>query len=752
MAPPEHEQPPFLIVSYGGKCLDFDSPPQVGGAPVFIRTCQGGSVAQQVVVQELNDRHEVILRAGTKVIGVTEYRGATAPSVLSRGGGAPVEAPLELQIERNRLTATALASAAGQIFALDGDSIILAADRTRVVKVLNNRGADKTPLVLGSRALADNEFWTFMATDRSNRRPTRGFVRVAKIADPMAQTNAFMDAVKNAKWGTVIEIDADASIDLTNQETQYIPPGVTIRGDRRGIRLGPLLSTHYEKDMQSADPPMLSIIGDHVRITGLRMSGPGDGIAQDQPIASGIGAPHQFSTIIDHNEMYEWTNSAISVKGEEDVRDHHDPHSRPKNVRAIRNFLRHNERWSMGYGVVSFMGAFPFIEGNTFLSNRHAIAADNNKFTAYSAWLNLVLLPSPDYVKKGEEHGRQQDFDMHGTGNGSHYSGGAAGEYAEIARNTFLGTNRLNFLLRGTPGDKVEYHDNVSLLEAASAIKNLGDPSKLIENNNHYKADNPTNSLGVGDFDGDGRDDLFLATGAAWYYAPVGIAEWRFLNAQTDGIGTLLFGDFDADGRTDVFTQHGDNWVVSWGGASRWDTINVSGPILGNAAVGDFDGDHYADVFWSGEGQWFISYRGVGQLIHVNKSDFRVHDLGFGDFNGDGKTDVVGATSGQWMVSLSATGLWAPLRPALTDTMAGLVIADFNGNGRADVAQAYGKSVSYDGRENWTDLPLHPGMFAAVGRFDDHPGVDVLLWNDNHLNRVSGGTAAPKQHSRQSMR
>ena len=104
----------------------------------------------------------------------------------------------------------------------------------------------------------------------------------------------------------------------------------------------------------------------------------------------------------------------------------------------------------------------------------------------------------------------------------------------------------------------------------------------------------------MGDFDGDGTQDLFLATGAAWYYAPAGKAEWRYLNAQTDKLDTLLFGDFDADGRTDVFTQHGGNrWDVSWGGASRWETINGSGPLLGNAAIGDFDGDHRADVFYA---------------------------------------------------------------------------------------------------------------------------------------------------------
>ena len=58
-----------------------------------------------------------------------------------------------------------------------------------------------------------------------------------------------------------------------------------------------------------------------------------------------------------------------------------------------------------------------------------------------------------------------------------------------------------------------------------------------------------------------------MATGAAWYFAPGGTAEWRYLNAMTEVTGSLLFGDFDGDGRTDVFTQHGRDWLVSWGGA-----------------------------------------------------------------------------------------------------------------------------------------------------------------------------------------
>ena len=100
-------------------------------------------------------------------------------------------------------------------------------------------------------------------------------------------------------------------------------------------------------------------------------------------------------------------------------------------------------------------------------------------------------------------------------------------------------------------------------------LKNLGDLDKLIVSNYQFLAPNPTNRPGVGDFEGEGTQDLFLATGVAWYYAPAGKAEWHYLNAQTDKIDTLLFGDFDADGRMDVFTQHGGAGGMFPGGAVR---------------------------------------------------------------------------------------------------------------------------------------------------------------------------------------
>ena len=86
------------------------------------------------------------------------------------------------------------------------------------------------------------------------------------------------------------------------------------------------------------------------------------------------------------------------------------------------------------------------IAGNTFLMNRHAIAADGDTREAYTAWFNLVLSNVPTY----KTHSHEQDFDMHGTGETGGY-GENAGSELDIGWNTFLGGNRNNFQLRGEP-------------------------------------------------------------------------------------------------------------------------------------------------------------------------------------------------------------------------------------------------------------------------------------------------------------
>lgn len=162
--------------------------------------------------------------------------------------------------------------------------------------------------------------------------------------------------------------------------------------------------------------------------------------------------------------------------------------------------------------------------------------------------------------------------------------------------------------------------------------------SILVVNNNQAMIRNPlrscprrngmfqtactTGDFAVGDFDGDGVDDLFFGSGATWWFSSGGTAEWRFLNRKSELASSLRFGDLDADGRTDVIAFHGQDLEVSWAGASRWFPLNVlnargfNGLGIDDVAVGQFDSDPGADLFVSNG----LTYGASGTAASIRSS------------------------------------------------------------------------------------------------------------------------------------
>ena len=188
-----------------GKCLDYGKAPSPNSATVFLNDC---AKAHAIRVVEMPDQkgtdgvtrsHQVMLFAGNLVLGIHNPN----PLVKTPGGSASAPAfstqfefVLELQVPWNAPHVNALvARPASQIFAYDGDSIILESSRPcvntdattsmtlcpppppqLVIQVQNARGANGSLIVAGVRNLADNELWDFVPLPGSQPYPTKGFI------------------------------------------------------------------------------------------------------------------------------------------------------------------------------------------------------------------------------------------------------------------------------------------------------------------------------------------------------------------------------------------------------------------------------------------------------------------------------------------------------------------------------------------------------------------------------------------------
>jgi len=170
---------------------------------------------------------------------------------------------------------------------------------------------------------------------------------------------------------------------------------------------------------------------------------------------------------------------------------------------------------------------------------------------------------------------------MHGrcSGSDSSWDSGPAGEYVKITHNTFRGSqgygwfkNRLAFKIRGDSSRGVSFTDNTleHKNEEEAILDSWGENDIYTRANaNDYDVDTRF-EFGAGDFDGDGKDDVFLATGSAWYYSSGAKTEWRFLNNSAVRLDKLVLLDYDGDGRTDVLRKGRGGWSASLGGVTGW--------------------------------------------------------------------------------------------------------------------------------------------------------------------------------------
>ena len=167
---------------------------------------------------------------------------------------------------------------------------------------------------------------------------------------------------------------------------------------------------------------------------------------------------------------------------------------------------------------------------------------------------------------------------------------------------------------------------------------------------------------GIGDFNGDGRDDFLLRNSAGYLTEWLGTANGSFNN--NGPTATIYFdpewkiagiGDFNGDGKSDFILRHSNGQVTEWlgtfNGSFSNNGTNVSVALSNDwslTGVGDFNGDGKSDLLWRHVNGSMTNWLGqsAGDFADNSPTAFQPLDLDFqvagvGDFNGDGRSDVL---------------------------------------------------------------------------------------------------------------
>ena len=268
----------------------------------------------------------------------------------------------------------------------------------------------------------------------------------------------------------------------------------------------------------------------------------------------------------------------------------------------------------------------------------------------------------------------------------------------------------------------------------------------------------------IGDFNGDGNDDVLLRHGdGRWrYYAMDGrthiAAESGMADIDADPAWVFAgAGDFNGDGKADVLLRHADGrWrYYAMDGRARIAGESGDAGLTTDAAwrvagIGDFDGDGNDDVLLrhAGDMRWHFYpmdgreiLDGGGNANLTRKAEWSV--AGIGDLDGDGSDDVLlRKDNGAWYFypmdgRRYISGRHGPARLTSKAEYALAGLGDFDGDGKDDALLRRDDGLWYfypmDGREildgrGVSNLTRNTEWsVAGIGDLDGDGRDDVLL-------------------------
>jgi hypothetical protein len=290
-------------------------------------------------------------------------------------------------------------------------------------------------------------------------------------------------------------------------------------------------------------------------------------------------------------------------------------------------------------------------------------------------------------------------------------------------------------------------------------------------------------SVAIGDFNGDGKPDLAVANGNPFNGVTpdhtvsvlLGTGNGTFQSHTDYPTGkypiSVAVGDFNGDGRQDIVTANHDPDTVSVllanaNGTFRSRVDYFTAPHPWSVAVADFNGDGKMDLAVATAVNSVVSI-----LLGNGDGTFRTHldynagnsplFVTTGDFNGDGKLDLATANAGNNTISVllgNGDGTFG----THADFPAGgppvsLAVRDFNGDGKNDLAVADGGLICRgptclpgttlavllnNGAGTFQPAVIYPAGAAAqsiaVGDFNHDGKPDLAVANSGVISNPGG--------------
>jgi hypothetical protein len=554
------------------------------------------------------------------------------------------------------------------------------------------------------------------------------------------------------------------------------PPPPSVEG-RSSRTLGPVLRYGHHNPPLADSMSFLQAtcdggaMNEGTRIAGFRLYGPSFGDQTTSEVGIRIEACHDAE--VSNMEIAGWAAAGVEVK---DPTVNGTPSAEPAGgIRVlIHDSYFHDNKHptdggtlgglfgggtALGYGVVASQGGFLRVYQSVFDNNRHAVAADAHA-GGYHAERNLILEGGGEHKAWYETY--THIMDAHGTG--WRAQGGDAGRSFLIRGNVFQYTNGSDIHMRGNPLSKSFVEGNTfARSDEGDAIDGTDNSNFLVRPDNIYNV-NDYGRYQVCDFDGDGVDDLFFATGRSWWFSGQGRFAWTFLRADNLPRSSLRLGYFDGDARCDVlaeFPADSGKWFISSGGATNPLTTQLGsfGHPLKEVVFGRFDPKlrdtrpgvtrQATHAFWRrADGQWFVTPLNQVAWTPVQSSSFPLDQLKFGDFTGNGGTDVLAVVNGHWAISQGGTQPWRQIN-TLGDPVGQLYVANMDADDNIDdllkvvVQVGPGFALTWwrskNGVEPWKvwktyTFPLGASQagFAFAGRFGPNPLGGATLTTDGN--------------------